>query len=60
MLVKVVILFLGSMVILGMVGNWLFPGAIKRQVTKKLRATTCARCGRYLLGRSGCDCGNKG
>ena len=59
-LVKVVILFLGAMVLLGMVGNWLMPGAIKRGVAKRLQPAKCARCGRFRIGRSTCDCGRKG
>jgi hypothetical protein len=60
MLIKVVILFLGAMVILGMIGNWLFPGAIKRKVAKRLQPAKCARCGRFRIGTAPCDCGYKG
>jgi hypothetical protein len=60
MLIKAVILFLGAMVILGMVGNWLFPGAVKRGVAKRLAPAKCAQCGRFRIGMSPCDCGRKG
>jgi putative copper export protein len=60
MLVKAVILFLGAMVLLGMVGNWLFPGAIKRSVQRRVGPVKCPKCGRFLMGRSVCDCKRKG
>jgi hypothetical protein len=60
MLVKTIILFLAAMALLGMVGKWLFPGAISRSVQRRVRSLKCARCGRYLMGRSRCDCGRKG
>jgi putative copper export protein len=60
MLIKAVILFLGVMVLLGMVGNWLFPGAIKRGVAKRLQPTKCTRCGKFQIGRTACGCGRKG
>jgi putative copper export protein len=59
-MVKVVILFLALMVIIGMVGNWLFPGAIKRGVAKRLQPAKCAQCGRFRIGTAPCDCGRKG
>jgi hypothetical protein len=60
MLVKAVILFLGAMVLLGMVGNWLYPGAIRRGVAKRLQPAKCAQCGQFQIGRKTCDCGRKG
>jgi hypothetical protein len=60
MLVKVVILFLAAMVVLGMIGKWLFPGAIKRGVAKRLAPAKCAQCGRYRIGAARCDCRQKG
>ncbi|MES2665248.1 MAG: hypothetical protein V4712_04060 [Pseudomonadota bacterium] len=60
MLVKIVILFLGGMVVIGMVGKLLFPGAIGRVVRKRLAPPACPRCGRYVIGAKGCDCGKKG
>ncbi|MEY4697625.1 MAG: hypothetical protein RIT14_2053 [Pseudomonadota bacterium] len=64
MLVKTVILFLGAMALVAMVGNWLSRGAIGRAVGRRLdprqrlraSASTCARCGRYVIGAGGCDC----
>jgi hypothetical protein len=60
MLVKIVILFLAAMAILGMVGNWLFPGAISRSLKQRVKPAKCPKCGRFLMGRSTCDCGRKG
>lgn len=59
MLVKLALIFLGGMAVLGMVGNLLFPGALQRGLRKRLlspKTTTCKRCGRYVIGKSGCDC----
>ena len=63
MLVKIFILFLGGMALIGLIGKWLFPGAIRRAVTKRVSLTKpsrCGQCGRYLIGQGGCDCGKKG
>lgn len=63
MLVKIFILFLGGMALIGLIGKWLFPGAIKRAVSKRMslaKPPRCAQCGRYLIGQGGCDCGKKG
>lgn len=63
MLVKVIILFLLAMVLLGMIGKLLFPGKIgrltrlRRAGLKAAKAPRCAKCGRYIIGRAGCDCG---
>lgn len=62
-MVKAVLLFLLVMVVISMVGNALSGGALTRAAKKRLRlprAATCSRCGRYLIGKSGCDCGKKG
>jgi len=59
---KIVILFLLAMVLVAMVGKVLFPGALDRQVKRRLtqrRPTPCPRCGRPKIGRS-CDCDKKG
>lgn len=58
MLLKTAILFLAAMVLIGMIGSKLFPGALKRR--KSAKHPTCSRCGRYLIGKGGCDCGKKG
>lgn len=60
MLIKVVLLFLLAMVALAMVGNLLFPGAIGRQVKRRLpQSRRCGKCGRPMIGRN-CDCDKKG
>jgi len=62
MLIKAALLFLLAMVVLGMVGNLLFPGALRRQVKRRLtpgRPAACVRCGRPMIGQS-CDCDKKG
>ena len=61
-MLKATILFLLVMVVIGMVGNLLYPGALGRQVKRRLtgaRKGTCPRCGRPVIGRA-CDCGRKG
>ncbi len=61
MLFKVSILFLLGMVVIAMIGKLLFPGAIGRAVRKRIGpASSCGRCGRYVIGSNGCDCGKKG
>jgi hypothetical protein len=60
MLVKAIIIFLAAMALLGMVGKWLFPGAISRSLQRRAGPHKCPACGRYLMGRSKCDCGHKG
>jgi hypothetical protein len=61
MLIKAVLVFLAAMVVVAMIGNALFPGSIGRVVRKTIpKASRCSRCGRYLIGKSGCDCGKKG
>lgn len=60
MLVKTVILFLAAMALVGFIGKLLFPRTFKRITSRKAslgKPPRCARCGRYLLGKGGCDCG---
>ena len=60
MLLKVFILFLGGMALIGLIGKWLFPGAISRSVkgrVSRVKPSRCRACGRYLIGKGGCDCG---
>ena len=49
-MVKFVTLFLVAMVVLAMFGRLRFPGQ------KKLESMKCPKCGRYKIGKSGCDC----
>lgn len=62
MLFKIAILFLGGMALIGLVGKWLFPGATRRMIGRLpvIRSTVCPSCGRYLIGKDGCDCKGKG
>lgn len=62
MLFKVAILFLGGMALIGLIGKWLFPAKMQRLVKNLpvIRAASCKRCGRYLIGKGGCDCRSKG
>ncbi|OYU19483.1 MAG: hypothetical protein CFE34_05205 [Rhodobacteraceae bacterium PARR1] len=75
MLVKTVILFLGVMAIIGFIGSKLFPGSITRRMKNSLtpgklggkpesksggKHPRCPSCGRYLIGKGGCDCRKKG
>ena len=61
MLVKVIIVFLLAMVAVGMVGKALFPGALTRTVTRRMRGRSgvarCGACGRDVVGTKPCICG---
>ncbi len=59
MLFKTILIFLGAMVLVAMIGKALFPGHLSRMVTKRPKPAVCAKCGRYLMGNKGCDCGGK-
>lgn len=54
MLIKAVFLLLAFMAVLAMFGRLRYPGQ------KKLETMKCPRCGRYRIGKSGCDCERKG
>jgi hypothetical protein len=56
MLIKTIILFLGGMALVAMIGNWLFPGALSRQLRRGrvAKPATCPKCGRYIIGGGGC------
>ncbi len=56
MLVKVIIVFLLAMVLVGMVGKFLFPSVMPGLTRKK--AKTCDDCGRPLIGKT-CNCKGK-
>ena len=58
MLIKLVLVFLGAMVLLAMLGNLLFPGRLGRVVKRRLgqeKPGVCKSCGRFVIGKS-CDC----
>lgn len=60
MLVKIILVFLLAMVLVGMVGKVLFPNRLDRLTKLKrkgLTPPTCPKCGRYMIGQSGCECG---
>lgn len=62
MLIKAVFVFLLVMVVIGMIGNALFPGAVSKVAKRRLplaKSRTCPKCGRYQIGTSGCGCGGK-
>jgi hypothetical protein len=59
MLTKIIIVFLGAMVLIALIGRALLPNALPRVLRKKASPPVCARCGRYLIGQSACDCGGK-
>ncbi len=59
MLVKVILVFLGLMVIVALIGRALFPSALPRVLRKKSDPPVCDRCGRYVIDRKTCDCGGK-
>jgi len=51
--VKAVSLFLIGILILAMFGKLRFPGQ------KRLQAAKCKSCGRYRIGKAGCNCTRK-
>lgn len=64
MLVKVILLFLLAMAVIGMVGNLVFPGRFdplahlrRKSLAFRRKPPVCSRCGRYMIGTSGCECG---
>jgi len=59
MLVKIILVFLGLMVLVAFVGRVLFPSALPPILRKKASAPVCVKCGRYLIGRTRCDCGGR-
>jgi hypothetical protein len=59
MLFKIILVFLGLMVLVALIGRALFPSALPRVLRKNSKAPVCAKCGRYLIGRKTCDCGGK-
>jgi hypothetical protein len=59
MLVKIILVFLLAMALVGMIGKALFPGKMGRitQLRRRgLKPPVCSRCGRYIVGKSHCDC----
>lgn len=55
MLVKTVFIFLLAMVLVGLVGKALFPGAMGR--LGRARPATCPQCRRPQIGPGPCPCG---
>lgn len=56
MLFKIIFVFLLLMALVALVGRVLFPSALPRVLRKRKAAPRCADCGRYLIGRTTCDC----
>ena len=59
MLVKIILVFLLAMALVGMIGKALFPGKMGRITQLRRRGLTppvCPKCGRYIVGKSDCDC----
>ncbi|MFM7336191.1 MAG: hypothetical protein ACKO2N_16320 [Tabrizicola sp.] len=59
MLAKIIIVFLGAMVLVALVGRVLFPSALPKVMRKRQVPPRCSKCGRYLIGTKTCDCGGK-
>ena len=59
MLLKIIFVFLALMALVALVGRALFPGVLPRVLRKKALPPVCDKCGRYLIGRSTCDCDGK-
>ncbi|MBM3616421.1 MAG: hypothetical protein FJX28_13630 [Alphaproteobacteria bacterium] len=59
MLFKIILVFLLGMALVGMIGKALFPGKMSRitQIRRRgLKPPVCSRCGRYIVGKSDCEC----
>ena len=59
MLVKIILVFLLAMALVGMIGKALFPGKMGRITQLRrpgLKPPVCPKCGRYIVGKSDCDC----
>jgi hypothetical protein len=59
MLFKVIIVFLGLMVLVALIGRVLFPSALPRVMRKQNTLRRCGTCGRHIIGQANCDCGGK-
>jgi hypothetical protein len=59
MLFKTILVFLGLMALVALIGRALFPSALPRVMRKRAAPPVCTKCGRYLIGRKTCDCGDK-
>ncbi len=59
MLFKIIIVFLGLMVLVALIGRVLFPTALPRAMRKPDGPPRCGKCGRYLIGQKTCDCRGK-
>lgn len=59
MLTKIIIVFLGGMVLVALIGRALFPSALPKLLRKRDKPPVCKTCGRYLIGRKTCDCGGR-
>jgi len=56
MLVKTIVVFLGLMVVVGLIGRALFPSVMPGILRKDRMSGKCAKCGRHLIGQQTCDC----
>ena len=56
MLFKVIIVFLGLMVLVALIGRALFPSALPRILQPPKPGAKCKRCGRPQIGTKPCDC----
>ena len=59
MLLKIILVFLGLMALVALIGRALFPGVLPKVLRRKSSVPVCDKCGRYMIGRSTCDCGGK-
>jgi len=57
MLFKIIFIFLLAMALIGMIGKALFPRGMARLRGGREKPAVCPRCGRYIIGQTGCDCG---
>lgn len=59
MLFKIIIVFLGLMVLVALIGRAFFPSALPRMMQKNRKPKVCRTCGRHLIGAKSCDCGGQ-
>jgi hypothetical protein len=57
MLSRIVLLFLIGIAVLAFLGRLRFPRAIRSRRKAQAMPAKCPRCGRYIIGQGGCDCG---
>ncbi|MCE6951146.1 hypothetical protein LAZ40_06115 [Cereibacter sphaeroides] len=56
MLLKITLLFLLGMAAIALIGRFRWPLGGRRPQAKVPPPTICGHCGRFIVGKGGCDC----